>query len=149
MRSRTALATVSLLVCVCAGSCVLGNDSDRPVLGVNPVWDASPGERFLPAGCKDAGVAWMTWEIQDEHGKRLKKSDGLEGCAPLDFVGLTPGTYQVVMQGYDPDEVKRWESTCDDLVLGRFDTLEPCNVEQIEPEDSGEGADAGVSDAGL
>lgn len=145
MGSRAALITACLLVCVGAGSCVLGNDSERPVLSVDPIWDASSGDRFIGQTCEGAGVALMRWEIQDEKGKTLKEADDLEECKPLDFVGLDRGTYQVVLEGYDKEEVKRWENTCTDLELGRFDVLYGCMVDQL-PEDETE--DAGVPDAG-
>jgi hypothetical protein len=74
MGSRSALVTACLLVCVGAGSCVLGNDSERPVLAVDPIWDASSSELFTPSTCSGAGVASMTWAIQDEKGKTLSEA---------------------------------------------------------------------------
>jgi hypothetical protein len=151
MGSRTALVTVCLLVCVGTGSCVLGNDSDRPVLAVDPIWDGAAGDRFIPDTCRGAGVVSMMWEIQDEDGKTLEKSEEPERCAPLDFIGLRPGTYQLVLEGYNEDKEKLWGNTCTDLVLGRFDVLYQCEVDQLEADDTdpgGEDTDAGTPDAG-
>jgi hypothetical protein len=152
MSSRTALVTWSVLLsCAGAGSCVLGNDSDRPVLQVDPIWDAAPGEGFLADTCQGAGVAAMTWEIQDAKGKELEKSEHPEECKPFDFVGLRPGTYQLVIEGYDKDMQKRWQETCPNLKLGRFDVLYPCEVDQIPGDGTDENpddTDAGTPDAG-
>ena len=90
----------------------------------------------------------MTFEIRDEHGKTLEKSDELEDCAPLDFVGLDRGTYSLLLQGYDEKETKLWEDTCTDLELGRFDVLYQCQVNQIADDSDGDDMDAGVPDAG-
>jgi hypothetical protein len=139
-------AACLILVSVAAGGCVLGNDNDRPVLAVDPLWDLTPGDRFSGDTCRGAGVVYMTWEIQDDHGDSLKKSRDLEACKPLDFIGLVPGTYRLAIAGYDRDERKLWETTCSRLTLGRFDVLYPCEVDQLS---SGEGADAGpAEDAG-
>lgn len=147
--------TVLSLLCVVgtsvtASSCVLGNDNDRPVLAVDPLWDLTPGDRFVGDSCRNAGVVAMTWEIQDNRGKSLEKSDDLEPCKPLDFLGLTPGTYRLQLAGYDRDEEKLWESTCKGLELGRFDVLYTCDVDQIASGDddaSDAGVDGGESDA--
>jgi hypothetical protein len=56
-----------------------------------------------------------------------------------------------VLEGYDEHKVKRWENTCTDLELGRFDVLYQCEVEQLpddETDPGGEDMDAGVPDAG-
>jgi hypothetical protein len=144
-------AACLILVSVTAGGCVLGNDNDRPVLAVDPLWDLTPGDRFSGDTCRGAGVVYMTWEIQDDRGHTLKKSRDLEDCEPLDFIGLVPGTYQLEIAGYDRDERKLWETTCSRLTLGRFDVLYPCEVDQLssgEAPDSGTSEDAGEPDAG-
>jgi hypothetical protein len=141
-----------ILVGVTAGSCVLGNDNDRPVLAVDPLWDVTPGDRFSGDSCDGAGVQFMTWEIQDDDGKSLKKSRDLEDCKPLDFIGLVPGTYQLVIAGYDNRENKLWEATCSGLELGRFDVLYPCEVDELSGSegapDAGVPTDAAEPDAG-
>lgn len=151
MGSRAFGAACLILVSVTAGACVLGNDNDRPVLAVDPLWDLTPGDRFSGDTCRGAGVVYMTWEIQDARGKRLKASEDLEDCKPLDFIGLVPGTYRLEIAGYDRDEEKQWETTCSGLKLGRFDVLYPCEVDSLsdrESPDAGEPADAGEPDAG-
>ena len=145
-------ALCGILMSTAAGGCVLGHDTERPVLAVDPLWDVTPGGRFLGDTCKSAGVGFMTWEIQDSKGRTLEKSDDLEPCMPLSFVGLTPGTYRVVLTGYTLDEEKRWEGTCSKLELGRFDTYYQCPVHQQADDDeasmdAGVPADAGDSDA--
>jgi hypothetical protein len=144
-------AACLILVSVAAGGCVLGNDNDRPVLAIDPLWDLTPGDRFSGDTCRGAGVVYMTWEIQDDRGHTLKKSRDLEPCKPLDFIGLVPGTYRLEIAGYDRDESKLWETTCSRLTLGRFDVLYPCEVDQLssaEEPDSGTSDDAGEPDAG-
>jgi len=163
MSSRTAVVTTGrigmraalgaaclILVSVTASSCVLGNDNDRPVLAVDPLWDVSPTDAFSGEGCGAAGVRFMTWAIQDSRGRTIKEADGLEDCKPLDFLGLTPGEYQLVLSGYDREEVERWSTTCTELVLGRFDVLYECPVDLVEPDEGepNDDEDAGVADAG-
>jgi hypothetical protein len=151
-RNHALSAACLILVSVTAGGCVLGNDNDRPVLAVDPLWDVTPGGHFSGDTCRGAGVVFMTWEIQDEDGHSLKKSRDLEPCKPLDFIGLTPGTYKLVIEGYDHAEQKLWETTCPGLALGRFDVLYPCEVDQLSGNDgsgdAGVPADAGEGDAG-
>lgn len=159
MGSGTAVATIRptaavalgaaclFFVCVTASGCVLGNDNDRPVLAVDPLWDLSPGPRFLGGSCEKAGVDWMTWEIQDSRGRTLEKSTDLEPCKPLDFLDLTPGTYTVVLTGYDQDEQPRWNATHKGLRLSRFDVLYELEVDQVE-DDTPSDPDDGDEDAG-
>jgi hypothetical protein len=145
-------AACLILVSVTAGGCVLGNDNDRPVLAVDPLWDVTPGDPFSGDECRIAGVRFMTWEIQDDDGHTLKKSPKIEDCKPLDFIGLFPGTYRLVIAGYDRNVEKLWETTCSGLTLGRFDVLYPCEVDQLsgseDAEDAGVAADAAEPDAG-
>lgn len=151
MGSRALGAACLILVSVIAGGCVLGNDNDRPVLAVDPLWDLTPGDRFSGDTCRGAGVVFMTWEIQDARGRKLKASRDLEDCKPLDFIGLVPGTYRLAIAGYDRNADKQWETTCSGLTLGRFDVLYPCEVDSLsdkESPDAGEPEDAGEPDGG-
>lgn len=139
------------LVSVTAGGCVLGNDNDRPVLAVDPLWDLAPGSLFVGDDCRGAGVVGMTWSIADSRGHELESSKRIENCQPLDFLGLVPGTYKVSLAGYDRNENKVWETDCPPYELGRFDVLETCEVDQIassSDSDAGEPADASAEDAG-
>ena len=160
MRNRTAVvserigsrvavgAACLILASVTAGGCVLGNDNDRPVLAVDPQWDVSPTDAFSGESCREAGVRFMTWAIQDSSGDTIRQSDGLEPCLPMDFFGLVPGRYRLRLSGYDRDEIERWSSTCTGLLLGRFDVLYNCDVDQIDPdEEPPTEEDAGVTDA--
>jgi hypothetical protein len=148
-------AACLILVSVTAGGCVLGNDNDRPVLAVDPLWDVAPGKLFSGDDCRGAGVRFMTWEIQDDNGKTLEMSRRIEDCKPLDFIGLVPGVYHVLLAGYDRNEEKLWETTCPPFELGRFDVLYPCEVDQVSggesdggvPADAATPADAGEPDA--
>ena len=145
-------AACLILVSVTAGGCVLGNDNDRPVLAVDPLWDVAPGSLFSGDTCREAGVVFMTWNIKDDRGHSLKKSSKLENCQPLDFIGLVPGTYRLELAGFDREGVKRWETTCPPFELGRFDTLHECEVDQVSPDEAGPDAgtpvDASEPDAG-
>ena len=148
--SRLAIAAAcTLLGSLSAGGCVLGNDNDRPVLAVDPIWDLTPTDRFSGGGCGAAGVVSMTWAIEDSRGRTIKEAEKLDECQPLDFLGLVPGRYRLQLRGYDRDDVERWSSTCTDLVLGRFDVLYRCEVDQVEPDEGAPSEeDAGMSDAG-
>lgn len=145
-------AACLFLVSVTAGGCVLGNDNDRPVLAVDPLWDVAPGRIFSGDTCDGADVRFMTWEIQDDDGHTLKKSRKLEDCKPLDFIGLVPGTYRLKLAGFDRTQQMLWETTCPPFELGRFDVLYPCEVDLLSGEeaesDAGVPADGGEPDAG-
>ncbi len=149
--ARRALGAACLiLVSATAGGCVLGNDNDRPVLAIDPLWDVTPGDRFSGDTCRGAEVVYMTWEIRDSRGKTLKASEDLEDCKPLDFIGLVPGTYRLAIAGYDREEEKLWETTCPPMHLGRFDVLYPCEVDQLPGDENPDTdqPDAGEPDAG-
>lgn len=150
MGSRAWAVTCLLLAGIGSSGCVLGGDTDRPVLGVDLLWDTAPGDAFAAAdGCEEAGVETISYELTDGKGRVRGKSDGLEKCAQLDFISLTPGKYSLDIHGYDSHQQERWGATCDELELTRFDALYNC---QVDLNDSGDdqGADAGTAeDAGV
>jgi hypothetical protein len=136
-RSRTGAALASLVLwSTTAAGCVLGDDTDGPVLAVDLKWDRSPSERFSEGSCDSAGVVWMNWTLRDSDGDALDQSpdDGTDCENGFDFFGLRPGDYALEVEGYDEADDLVWEGTCQKLRLDRFDKLYTCRVNQIEQE---------------
>lgn len=120
-----------------AGGCVLGDDTDGPVLAVDLRWDRSPSaERFSEGNCDSARVVWMKWTLRDSDDDRIDESDddGVDCENGFDFFGLRPGEYALEVEGYDEDDTLVWQDTCERLRLDRFDKLYTCRVNQIVPE---------------
>jgi hypothetical protein len=145
-RARHLLA-LGCTVLLAASGCLLGNDSDPPVLSVALYWDSAPEARhFDEASCTQAGVEHFDWELRASDDSVItSRSDqpcrnGQSGGDPgrgFDFViGLDPDTYTVVVNGYDDAGAQRWHTECDGLHLGRFDTLYECYVDQVPPDGS-------------
>ena len=136
LRSSTVTGIVCALLCVSASGCVLGNDSDPPVLSVDLLWDRSPQDnRFSEGDCKSAGVVWMNWQLKDEDDQVIASSDdeGQECKDGFDFLDVGPGKYSLTTMGFDDSDQMLWNSTCDNLVLDRFDVLFECKVDQSAP----------------
>jgi hypothetical protein len=146
-RRASWIAALPLLLALAAGGCVLGNDTDGPVLAVDLLWDLSPTDRFAAGSCEAAGVLFVTWRLKDGDGEVLQESDDDETCEEsgdgFNFYGLYSGEYQLEVEGLDDQDAQRWEATCE-LALDRFDTLYRCRIEQEEPaeSDEAEGADS-------
>lgn len=115
-----------------ASGCVLGRNSDDPVLSVDLLWDESATTRFSEGTCDSADVSWMTWTLRDADGKTIRKNDKDDtDCQPgFDFFDLEPGTYSLTITGYDADDKPLWASKCTKLTLDRFDTLYECQIDQ-------------------
>lgn len=119
-----------------ASGCVLGNNSDPPVLSVDLLWDESTSSHFSEGTCESADVVWMEWALKDEDGHTVRKSEkgGNEDCQPgFDFFDLDAGNYSITVTGYDTDDQPLWSSKCTDLLLERFDSLYECRVDQTVP----------------
>lgn len=138
-----------LLAALVPSACVLGNDTDGPVLAVDLLWDLSASERFAAGSCEDAGVLFVAWRLKDDEGEVLQESDEDETCAEsgdgFNFYGLYSGDYVLEVEGSDDQDARRWEATCK-FTLDRFDTLYRCKVPQEEPEpaasEGGDGDDS-------
>jgi hypothetical protein len=117
--------------------CVLGNDSDPPVLSVDLLWDRSAQNgRFSEGTCASANVVWMEWQLTEKNGGRLvatNKDDSQDCRDGFDFVDVGPGKYNLTVMGYDDQNQQLWSSTCQDLVLERFDVLFQCKVDKSQP----------------
>jgi hypothetical protein len=132
---RWVTALGCLLLSGAASGCVLGNDSEPPILSVDLLWDRSPqANQFARGTCESAGVVWMDWQLKE--GDRIvasSKPDGQECEDGFDFVDVGPGDYDLTVMGYDDTEQQLWTSTCDGLLLERFDVLYQCNVTRSDP----------------
>lgn len=148
---RGAAAVLLLLAALAPSACILGNDTDGPVLAVDLLWDLSPTERFAAGSCEDAEVLFVTWRLKDGEGEVLQESDDDETCAAsgdgFNFFGLYSGEYVLEVEGFDDQDAQRWEGSCK-LELDRFDTLFRCRVLQEDPaapeggDDSAEGSES-------
>src|SRR5262245_38424387 len=78
---RSPAAVLLLLAALGPSGCVLGNDTDGPVLAVDLLWDLSPTERFAAGSCQDAEVLFVSWRLKDDGGEVLQESDDDETCA--------------------------------------------------------------------
>jgi hypothetical protein len=135
MKLTSSNASIGLFACaaLAAAGCVFGNNSDRPVLSVDLLWDKSPGERFASGSCESADVVYMEWKLEDEKGHSVRKSedeDDKECQAGFDFFDLEPGEYTLTVTGYDADDAPVWASECTGLSIERFDSLYACRIEQ-------------------
>jgi len=133
---RWVLGLLPLLLSTAASGCVLGNDSDPPVLSTDLLWDRSPqSNKFAEGTCESAGVVWMDWQLLDKDDHVVTTSDdkGQECKDGFDFVDVGPGEYKLTVMGYDDAEQQLWTSTCDHLVVERFDVLYQCEVERSDP----------------
>lgn len=138
MKNTTAMCLALCGMALSVSGCVLGRNSDDPVLSIDLLWDESATSRFSEGSCDSADVAWMEWTLKNKSGKTVRKHDEDDtDCQPgFDFFDLEPGTYSLTVQGYaeiDGKDVLTWESKCTQLSLDRFDTLYECRVEQEAP----------------
>ena len=119
-----------------ASGCVLGNDSDPPILSVDLLWDRSmQNNRFSRGTCASSGVIWMNWQLKDldDHVIASTEDEAQECEDGFDFVDVGPGEYTLTVMGYDDADQALWNSTCEGLVVERFDTLYECEVDKAEP----------------
>lgn len=126
MRSKPSkLAAVALLGASAALSgCILGEDSDPPVLSVDLYWEDQ--SRNSDDTCESADVASMDWQLVDADSKVVEEKEG--DCQDgFNFFGVEPGSYTLKVNGYDGDHNKQWEGSCR-LTLDRFNRAYPCDV---------------------
>ena len=125
-RVSTKLAAVALLGASAAGlsGCILGEDSDPPVLSVDLYWEDQ--SRNSDDTCESANVASMDWQLVDDAGELVEEKEG-ECQDDFNFFGVQPGSYTLKVNGYDADHNKQWEASCR-LTLDRFDRAYPCDV---------------------
>ena len=109
--------------------CILGEDSDPPILSVDFYWDAD--RRNSADTCASAGVASMDWQLADPDGNVVDEQDG-ECSDGFNFLGVDPGRYTLKVNGYDDDHNKLWEGSCP-LLLDRFDRAYRCDVGRVTP----------------
>lgn len=123
------LAAVALVGATVAGlsGCILGEDSDPPVLSVDLYWEDQ--SRYSDDTCESADVASMDWQLLDSESNLVeeKTSECQDG---FNFFGVHPGSYTLKVNGYDADHNKQWEGSCH-LTLDRFDRAYPCDVGRI------------------
>jgi hypothetical protein len=130
---------VTGLICLVLGGaasgCVLGNDSEPPILSVDLFWDRSPQpNQFARGSCESAGVVWMDWQLKEGDRIVTTSEDGGQACEDgFDIYDLEPGNYELTVMGYDDAQQPLWNSTCKNLGLDRFDVLYQCNATRSDP----------------
>jgi len=127
--TSTKLTAVGLLCGAAVGfsGCILGEDSDPPVLSVDLYWEDAT--RYSDDTCDSADVASMDWQLTDDAGEVVEEREG-ECEDGFNFLGVEPGNYTLKVNGYDADKNKQWEGTCR-LLLDRFDRVYPCDVGRL------------------
>jgi hypothetical protein len=109
--------------------CVVGNDSDPPVLSVDLYWDT---ERYSDRTCESSDVATMDYRLLDARQNVVNEQQGI-GCRNgFDFTDAPLGDYVLEVTGYDADDNSAWSASCD-LYLDRFDRLFRCDVDRTAP----------------
>lgn len=148
-RNRSgALLAGLVLSSLTATGCVLGDDTDGPILAVDLSWDRAASARFSPGSCESAGVIWMNWTLRDSDGEVRDDSgdDGVPCESGFNFFGLRPGVYELEVEGLVDDDVVTWSERCSDLRLDRFDKLYSCRVNKLGGAAAGDGdEDAGTT----
>jgi hypothetical protein len=136
--SVIAKCAVLLVSLASAAGCVMGNDSDPPVLSADLYWET---ERYSDRKCATAKVAAIQFRLLDADGELIVESepdDAYQGAARcvngIDFPDLSLGDYVLELTGYDADHNVAWRSQCD-LSLDRFDRLYDCTIEKVTDTD--------------
>jgi hypothetical protein len=142
---------VALVLLAGLAGCVLGDNSDPPVLSVDLYWRLR-GNHRAESTCESSNVASMEFQLIDTHtgAVAVDNEDTESGRECLDgfnFVDVGPGDYRLDVKGYDADQNQLWSGSCD-LSLSRFDRLYSCDVNMSSQTSSGSGngddQDAGV-----
>lgn len=115
--------------------CLTVADDEGPILSVELYWDEDPkarhdgDENYVGGTCETAGVDEMEWYLLDANGEEVETNigsarDSTHPCYnAIDILGLAPGTYRLVVSGFDNDGVNRWKATRSaELSVLRFDT---------------------------
>lgn len=126
------LAAVALLCGSAAAlsSCIMGEDSDPPILSVDFYWEDQDAGRHSDDTCDSADVRSMDWQLVNADGKTVDERDGT--CRDgFNFKYVDPGSYTLNVNGYDADHNKQWQGSCE-LFLDRFDRAYPCNVSRVQ-----------------
>lgn len=149
--SKAVRASALALVVGLTG-CVLGNDSNPPVLSINLYWQVRGGSHGGDQRCDDSGVQTMTFTLTDTNSDQVvvqnEDSDAGRQCQNgFDFVDVGPGDYRLDVKGFDADGNQLWSGTCD-VSLGRFDRLYDCDIGMRSSSSSGNSNDHGDQDAG-
>jgi hypothetical protein len=106
--------------------CVIGNDSDPPVLSVDLYWDT---EHDSDRTCKTAKVETMDFRLLDARQNVVEERQGDECRNGFEFTHARLGDYVLEVTGYDADNNPVWSASCD-LYLDRFDRLFRCDVDR-------------------
>jgi len=109
--------------------CVIGNDSDPPVLAVDLYWDT---DHYSDRTCKSAKVATMDFRLLDARQNVVEERQGVDCENGFEFTHADLGVYVLEVTGYDSDSSPTWSASCD-LYLDRFDRLFRCDVDKTAP----------------
>jgi hypothetical protein len=142
-----------MLSCVASG-CVLGSDSDPPILSVDFYWQRTPNRDDYRNDCRSLNLATIDWKLLDNHGHTVTSQTGIgceDGVQGVDFdISLAPTDYRLLVTGYDDNDQALWNADCPGLTSDRFDRRYECDIDQSaaatggnSDEDAGTPADAG------
>jgi hypothetical protein len=128
----------ALLVLAFAGTgCLTVADDEGPILSVDLYWDEEPDNGFVGGTCETAGVEEMEWHLLDANDEEVETniSDARGSARPcynaIDILGLAPGTYRLVVSGFDEDGVMRWRMTRSaELNVLRFDVAYALDIRE-------------------
>jgi hypothetical protein len=135
---------VALVLLAGLAGCVLGNDSDPPVLSVDLYWHLRGSHRG-DSTCESSDVSSMTFQLTDVNSgdvvvENEDSDQGRECQDGFNFVDVGPGDYRLDVKGYDADQNQLWSGSCD-LWLGRFDRTYSCDVGMSSQASSGSNND--------
>jgi hypothetical protein len=120
------------LLSATVSSCVVGNDSNPPLLSVDFFWEHLSRGRSSYNSCEHVDVAAMDWELRDASDNSVIASDSRRDCADgFDFPDVLVGRYDLSVNGYDENDKKLWNSVCRNLVLDRFNVLYSCTIDLV------------------
>jgi hypothetical protein len=152
--SRVSLraVAVSLLACVASG-CVLGSDSDPPILSIDFYWQRTPDRNDYRNDCGSLDLNTIDWKLIDGHGQTITSKSGIgcgDGVEGVDFdIALAPADYRLIVTGYDENDQALWHGDCSGLTSDRFDRRYECDIDQTGTDSGGSDEDAGApTDAG-
>lgn len=129
-RKTVSACALALLSVGSLSGCVLGNDSDPPVLSVDLYWES---DRRSDSTCSSADVTRMDWQLTHGDGEVIVENEDTDkghACNNgFDFPDVGPGDYVLKVTGYDSDDNPSpvWSGECE-LWLDRFDRYFQCDI---------------------
>jgi hypothetical protein len=121
--------TAVMTAAVALSGCVLGNDSEPPVLAVDLFWAST---RSPKGTCNSADVGNMDFRLLNSKEEVVKEESDRSCANGFEFTDAELGDYTLEVTGYDEDHNQAWNGQCD-LRLDRFDRIYRCEVDKTSP----------------